>query len=585
MVGSRLGRGGGGVLGKWRGEIVRGWVAFAVLPIGCALAMLAYYRNPMVGEKSDPVGCLVILAFTLACAWLGRPAAGAFLDRLAAPARRPLWASMGLGILATGVGLAIAWLVLDGFPNSGDESAYVLQAQTYARGRLWADLPAVSQAFEQSRFFNINGHWASQYAPGWALVLAPAAAAGIPLWIVGPIIGGLSLALFHLLALRTVPPRAAWLCTLAFAGSAYFMLNAASYFNHVLTAALGMAAILFAQTYLREGKARAAVFAGAMVGLIGITRTQDAAPFGLAIGASLLLTQGRRAGLFWLGLGGAPFLAALGAYNGLITGNPLLPPQNWRGDEPIGIGFAQPQAQAPGGLAVADASQIADRRTLWQKIDAAGFEPVHLTIQRLAWLWQWTSPVFLLSWPLAWFSLARRRALDAADWIVPLTGLMYLVYGGDGGNQYGPRYYFAAWPFALLTLAKVFARSEDRPPTPLRSWIAAGLAAGLVMQVAYFPARLVREHRVVVERQTMIRVVAAAGLHRAIVVVVHLTRGSRPLLAEDMNRNGLDVASRDVIYVVPAPGGFAALHAAYPGRSIHVFEDDKLHPEPGVTRN
>jgi hypothetical protein len=578
-------------LGRLRSEIVRGWAAFAVLPVVFALAMLAYYRDPAVGEKSDPIGCLVILAFTLACAWLGRPAAGALLDRLAAPARRPVWAATVLGLLATGLSLAIAWLVLDGFPNSGDESAYVLQAQTFARGRLWADLPALSQAFEQSRFFNINGHWASQYAPGWALVLAPAAAVGLPLWIVGPIIGGLSLALFHLLALRTVPSRAAWLCTLAFAGSAYFMLNAASYFNHVLTAALGMAAVLFAQAYLRQGRARHAVLAGAMVGLIGITRTQDAAPFGLAIGASLVLTQGRRVGLIWLGLGGAPFLAALGAYNGLITGNPLLPPQNWRGDEPIGISLAQPpahaQTQAVGAVtsAVGEAPRIAGRRTLWKAIDAAGFEAVHLTAQRLAWLWQWTSPVFLLGWPVAWISVARRRALDASDWIIPLTGLMYLVYGGDGGNQYGPRYYFAAWPFALLTLAKAFACSEDRAPGPLNSWIASGLAAALVMQVGYFPARLVREHRVVVERQAMTRAVAAAGLHRAIVVVVHPARGSRPLLAQDMNRNGLDVASQDVIYALPAPGGFAALHAAYPGRSVHVFENDKLRPESGSPGN
>lgn len=542
------------------GSAVRIWAAFGGLPVALALILFRLYQSPAYGENSDPAAWGLLLVFTAAVVWLGRPGAGRLLaSPLALGGPRNL-AILSLAALAAY--LVVARVVLDAFPNSGDELAYVMQAQTYGRGRLWVDLPPDPNAFRLFRFFDVRGHWLSQYPPGWAVVLAPAAALGAPLWIVNPVIGAAILVLFHALALRHVGPQVAWLATLLLATSAFYVLTVASFFNHALTTLLALVFALFAERFLEHGRWRDALLAGLAIGALGVTRTQNAAPFVAAFLLVLAFRPGRRLGLVWFGLGGAPLLLALMAYNAVTTGNPLLPPQNWAGDAPLG----QPQ---PAGVETGGGSGP-------EPLGHIGVETVLLTVNRLVRLHEWGSPVVLYGSVAAFLVLAKRKALGLTDWIAPITIAMFLAYGGDGGNQYGPRYYFEAWPFALLTAAKV--AEGLLASRRLRDWTASAIVAALVLQLAYLAPRLEREHRVVIDRQGIYRTVQAAGLKRSIVVIEGQAGVIRRFAPADLARNGLDVTDRDVIYARAIPGGDAALTAAYPGRALYTYRAGRLTP-------
>jgi hypothetical protein len=479
---------------------------------------------------------------------VGRPAARPLAARLAAAAEG--WGRGRLLLLAgvVFVGLcAVARLVLDDFPNSGDEYAYVLQASTYASGRLWVEAPPLPDFFALARFVAKDGIWISSYQPGWALLLAPAALVGAPLWLVDPVIGAVMVVAFFALAREETSRAGAWMAALALAGSSFFVINLASYFSH---GAAGLAAVLFAlcgHRYLKTGRLAWILLAGASLGYLGFIRAFNAPLIGASFAVTLLMTPGRRTGLVWFALAGAPFVAALLAYNAAVTGHPLLEVQEWvsRDGEPIG------------GPSLASLAE---------------------TGRRLGRLYLWTSPVMLPAWAAAAAALAWKRRLSFVDWIFPLTVLGFVFYAGDGGNQYGPRYLFEGWLFAILTCAKgleLVLASRGRAP----GWAASALAVHLAFQLGYLPARLVQEHRVVVEREDVYR--QAAGIARPAVVIVSGDAGRiDPMRDFDLVRNGLKVGTEPVVYALDPTLADPRLRALFPGRRFYAYRDGALAPLP-----
>ena len=143
------------------------------------------------------------------------------------------------------------------------------------------------------------------------MILTPAAALDLPLWIVNPIIGAATLLAFFYLARRYVSRESAWIGMLALGVSSFYILNSGSYFSHSLTALYGVVFALLGSRYIARGEIWCAVAAEICIGLMGITRTQNAAIFTISFAIALAMTPGRRTGLIWFGLGGAPFLVAL----------------------------------------------------------------------------------------------------------------------------------------------------------------------------------------------------------------------------------------------------------------------------------
>ena len=516
-----------------------------VLSVGLvllALGLHALYQSPRFEEGMEPQLLFGLYLAAAAAVWLGLSGAGGIVNIVVAPVRRfGLGAVVGLALVALVIFIVVAKYVLEAFANSGDELAYVLQAQTYAQGRLWADPPPLAEAFRQFRFIVLGDKWVSQYAPGWAMILAPAAALGLPLWIINPFIGAATLLGFFALARRYVSRESAWIGVLAIGVSSFYILNSGSYFSHNLTAFYGCVFALCGSRYIAKGEIWSATAAGVFIGLMGLTRPQNAAIFAIAFAGAIAMTPSRRTGLIWFGLGSAPFLITLFAYNMAITGNPLMAAA--RGEP-----FGAPSAKS-----------------------------FHLTVWRFARLVIWTSPVLVFGYIIAFLATLARRRVDFTDLIMPLTVVFYLFYAGDGGNQYGPRYYFEAWPFAILTILKVIdpilfgsQRSNHAP------WVSSALIASLLFEVAYLPARFEREHRVVVERQDVYTQAERAGLDNAIVIIADRVGTVRKMSPPDLVRNGLRLGEEKIIYALDLGRRNKNLASQFPGRSVYIYSDGRL---------
>ena len=114
--------------------------------------------------------------------------------RLAAwlDARRRILAWVALpGAVLTLV--AVNHLALLGFPNSGDEYAYLYQASTLSAGRLWNPAPVLPESFALSYVIFDEGRAFGSFPLGWPLLLAVSMRLGVPPWLVNPLLGAMTL--------------------------------------------------------------------------------------------------------------------------------------------------------------------------------------------------------------------------------------------------------------------------------------------------------------------------------------------------------------------------------------------------------
>jgi hypothetical protein len=277
---------------------------------------------------------------------------------------------------------------------------------------------------------------------------------------------------------------------------------------------------------------------------MGLTRTQNAVIFAAPFAIALAIKPDRRSGLLWFLLGGAPFLAAFLWFNGAVTGDPLLTVQHAKGNEPF---------------------------------SAPSLETARQMLRRFAALFNWTSPILVFGFAIAFLAAFRRRQVEFSDWIMPVTVGAFLLYGAYGGNQYGPRYYFEAWPFALLTILKIVdPMLFDAKRSTGADWLSSALVASLLFAIAYVPVHLQREHRVVMERQEIYTQVQRAGLTNALVLIASDVGVIRPIFAEDLVRNGLHIGEQEVIYAHDLGEQNARLQSLYPGRSVYRYSNGRL---------
>jgi hypothetical protein len=201
-------------------------------------------------------------------------------------------------------------------------------------------------------------------------------------------------------------------------------------------------------------------------------------------------------------------------------------------------------------------------------------EALWLTVKRLREILIWTSPLLSLGYVWALGTVIAKGRVSFTDWIMPLTLLFFLFYFGEGGNQYGPRYYYEAWPFALLTTLKALdPMLSDSAKTNTARWISAAIVASLLFHVALLPGRLAREGRIVEERLAVYNQVKKAGLKNAIVIIASEVGTLRPMTPTDLLRNGLDVESREVIYAQDLGERNSELASQFPRRRIYYYSE------------
>jgi 4-amino-4-deoxy-L-arabinose transferase-like glycosyltransferase len=458
--------------------------------------------------------------------------------------------SLVAGVVLFVLSLVVALVVLRGFPNSADEHGYLFAAKTFLDGRLYYEAPPFDEFFGATYIFSIEGKLVSQYAPGWPAFLAVVKALGLPFLIAGPLVGAATVLATGALARAALDERAARIAVVLVATAPFFVFNAASFFNHVYAAFWLVLFVLAGRKLLDEPSRGAAVLLGVAIGMAGVTRYYSALLAALPFGIAFL--AGARRGHWRLVplavLGAAPFAAGLLWYNYRITGDPFTTVTSW------GLPFLKLGLWGYG----VDGQHSPERALSW-------------ALCRVVELGEWTSPVFLVLWAIAFVVSLRNRTAQFHDFMLPVFIVGFLIYPDEGGNRYGPRYWFDAFPFMAVAVAGLLTDVGNRIAGRRRELLVHLTVVHLVVCAAMLPLISRFEYEVVAGRTDLYDAVDRAGLHNAIVLV---RTGTSELLAMDpgdLTRNDPSL-SQDVLYARDLGEETRKLDAAFPERTIWVYE-------------
>jgi hypothetical protein len=466
--------------------------------------------------------------------------------------KRPNWWTAVTVIAAILLPLLAAFFILDRFPNSGDEFSYLFEARTLAGFRLWEAAPVLGADLIPFRTWIFGSKWISQYPPGWPMVLSTGLLLGLPAWIVNALLGGGSVAAISALCRRVGDQSATIVAVAFFTLTPFYVMNAASYFPHVFSSLL---ILFFCLCLLPDGeivRGHKLVAAGAIVGWLAMTRYFDALP--LLPSLFFWLVMQRPAAwpraIGFLTAGFIPFLVLLMIYQNLITGSPFRSTYSVINTPDINLDSLFEPSRAMIGAIV--------------------------SVHRLAELALWTSPILLIAYGGCVLLKLKDRKLAYYDLIFPSFVLAYVAFADMGGNRYGPRYYFDAFPLLMVTIVSALPsvtarldRLKNRAMLPLAS------IACLLYLFGTWPLVLTGFRIQVFSREEPFRLATQAVTGNAI--VIQDTSSALGLDPSDLVRNS---PSMDAAVLYARSGtDIGALRNAFPERSIWRYSrPDKTQP-------
>lgn len=449
-----------------------------------------------------------------------------------------------ISLILTGV---IAGVVLQGFPNSGDEYSYFHQGMTYAEGRLWNDTHPLTEFFQFNHTIQKDNRWIGKYAPGWPLLLAIGSILHCPKWLVNPLLGALSLFILYLLGKRLYDKKTALLAVIMMLVTPFFVFNSASYFAHTSAMLLGLLFYYFGLKFMDSKNWGYGILAGLWIGLLFINRSYSATLICIPYIVYFFWHKPKQEKwqILLVVAGAIPFIVFLLFYNWKITGHPLLMTFTWY-DPSDKIGFVQGHTIIRG---------------------------LYFVLKRLLHLAGWTSPVLILMYFLFWKNKRiRSRESILLSWTFVAFIVGFIFYWHYGGRQYGPRYWFEGLPFLILPACSVLynwinKKRESR-------FFKAVAIAGILFSVQMIMITGVIEHRELVENSDIFRSVQENELKNAIVFITSGTGVVQEMSPHDLVRNGINY-SGDVIYAHNLGDQNLDLMAHYPNRDYYTYLRNK----------
>jgi hypothetical protein len=458
--------------------------------------------------------------------------------------------------------VALAFGVVAVWPNSGDEYGYLYIADTLLRGRAWNPPSPSAELFRFNWIFEQAGRRFSQYPPGWSVFLAPFRLAGVP-QLANPVLTlGIGVALVGCLRRLAVPSAAAAaLCALILL-SPFTLFNGASYFAHTASAACVMAVCWLQLRDEASPRVANRIAIGVVFAALLSVRYEVFAILAVLYAADRLWHRGGAA--LWdaapILLGAAPLLAATLAYNAAITSHPFTTPFGWA-NPGLGLGL----------------------HAIGNEGAPPPFNALKHGVRWLGELAQFGGLFMAVAYVAALVAKLRSRCLRFFD-LIPVGCVAFFAFYPDfGGHQYGPRYWFFAWPPMALTIGGSLVDNDGclrlfrrRLHLPRVAALQLASFAATTLMLAWFL------HGYIDAR----RMVFAATPARTPALILFPTRWlvlgpwqAMPYreVHTDLTRNGTDFAA-PILY---GRGGDAALEALacdIPNRAVYAWQ------EPGILR-
>lgn len=349
-----------------------------------------------------------------------------------------------------------AW-IYQAHPLALDEFVPVMQSKIFLAGRLFGELPVglldwlIYPPF-QNYFIHVShetGAIISAYWPGFALLLVPFSALGVP-WLCNPVLGALAVWVLHRLALELTGSRdAAGTTMLLSVASAAFMINAISFYS--MTAHL-LCNALFVLLLLRPNPRRA-LLAGVVGGLAltlhnPVPHILFAAPWLLWMAAD----RGRWPAVVAIAAGYLPWVVIAGfGWQYLMHG--------LHAAASAGAGTTDPLSMAAGTASSVFA--LPTRELLVAR--AIG----------LAKLWLWAVPGLVLLALLGFWChrTDTRFRLLLASAVLTFAGFLFVPV--DQGHGWGFRYFHSVWFVLPLFAAAAIVPSIASSERALADWLSA----------------------------------------------------------------------------------------------------------------
>lgn len=476
----------GGRDAPWYGTLASSWVTGTVIVAGIGIV-------------------LAILSRQLLFLW--REGA---LDGVTSLCRDyPNRSALAVSLLALVAYVVIARWVFSGRPLLIDELTQVLQAQIFARGRLWQHMAAHPEFFSSMLVADFDGRHFAHFPAGGPAMLVPGVLLGAT-WLVDPICGAIAVFAFAAFV-RVAEPRPSVVIgsTILFAFAPFMLFMSGSHMNEVsalMWITIAMAAMARVLTSVAPRPALS-LLCGLAFGCAATIRPADALAFALPAGAWYLvraLKNPRR----WddalaAALGVVVPLALLLWVNRESTGSALLLGYELLWGKNNGLGFHA----APGRMA---------------HTPARGVELINLYLLQLQ-SYLFESPMPSLLPAIAALALTRR--FQALDRYLIASGTLllglYLSFWAEG-FYLGPRYVYLLLPALALFTARLFPLLRERlgAGLPYRAAVYGGACAALLAVTTLIPLRA-RQYR---NSQLTMRwdadtAAASAGVSHALVLV------------------------------------------------------------------
>lgn len=409
------------------------------------------------------------------------------------------------------------------FMNSADEHSCHFLAQCLLHGRLWSEPPAFADFFQTPHIGNLQGKWFSVFPPGWPLVWALGMKFGLTHWT-NPLLAAFGVTIFFYLGSSIYGTPKALLGVLFLTLSPLFFLNASGYFSHSLCLLLMALFLVGLLQWLSGGNGFWPFLAGFSLGYGFATRYLTVAAFSVPFlfylgmqykkGNSSIRKYG---GHFFL-----PFVILIVMhliYNFLITGNPVNPPNHYLHPHER-LGFI------------------------------AGYSP-------------WTAIVYLFQrfFYLSSFSVAMipaffllnlfRRPKNDLDGLLKISACLipisYMLYYSWGGNQFGPRYFFEAFPIFCFGAADFLIDCMHSKEQPLQRMGIALTISSVILSLPTTAKHLEMTYEFTKERKSGYELVNTKAKKPALVFIRGFLGNRLVMPEEDAIRNDPFFQS-DVIY-------------------------------------
>lgn len=480
-----------------------------------------------------------------------------------------------LGLSALAIAACGHW-VIQGFPNSADEYAYLFQARNLARLQTHAQVHppnAFAEAIQPYFYFvhigETEGKYYGRFPFGYSLLLTPAA------WVEmlgGPdvyaltnlILGVLTIALLLAFGRRLGGAQLGLFAAIMGLCSPWFLLTSASYFSHSAAAFfIGLCLLLFIRGLDQPaGRQRAGLLAssGLAFGSAVLVRFLDPLPFLPVLLLLWCCWQGPGRHLLKDGLsfvlGGLPCLLALLAYNQALTGSAWTTAYEYYNPLDQGTRFVF-QLPSPEGTELD-----------WSRVWSVGWaQNTWPNIQRLFdWhAWAWLAVLAPLGLLFGRRPTNQRLLIGSLGLSALLLIGIYLLYGGPPMNQYGPRYFYSAFVPLTLLAAWALQRLCGRSP-----WLWGPVFLALLsLTAAQLWSHAQHYAQSIHERSRLYRSIEASGIENAVVI---LQSGSGSMHQVDLARNALDF-SNSVLIAQDLGGHHGPLRRAYPERNFYAYRD------------